>query len=126
MEAKADLSLEDGSSIDISAIEEKSNNISGGDEIDLNSDGENETVNGDSKPELTRSEPEDIFEDIPEPREQKSETVATSISAAEPTVAPERHQVRKHLLARFNSLLTFDSCICSKASPHSSVISLLI
>lgn len=75
MEAKADISLEDNRSNDLSGIEEKSNNLSAADEIDLNSDNEfkDELLDTAPKTEL-RSEPEDIFEDIPEPKEVKIET----------------------------------------------------
>lgn len=75
VEAKADISLEDDRSNNLSAIEEKSNNFSAADEIDLNSDNEfkDELIDATAKLEI-RSEPEDIFEDIPETKESKLET----------------------------------------------------
>lgn len=93
VEAKADISLEDDRSNDLSAIEEKSNNLSAADEIDLNSDNEfkDELNDASTKPEL-RSEPEDIFEDIPEPKEIKTEAVAAR-PTFEPPVTTTRTQV---------------------------------
>ena len=64
-----------------------------GDEIDLNSgddEPEKEFLNTNTKLEL-RSEPEDIFEDIPEPKEPKSEVA--SFPSFESTVMSPRFQV---------------------------------
>ena len=93
MEAKADISLEDDRSNDLSAIEEKSNNMSAAEEIDLNSDNEfkDELLDSAPKTEL-RSEPEDIFEDIPEPKEFISDTVSVR-PTFEPSVTSPRSQV---------------------------------
>ena len=56
----------------MSVVEEQSNNLSAADEIDLNSDSEfkDDVADAKAKHEL-RSEPEDIFEDIPETKEIK-------------------------------------------------------
>ncbi len=80
VEARADLSLDDGSSIDISSGLEKSNNAA--DEINLNSDDDefkDEILNAaaGTRLDLSRTEPEDIFEDIPETRDVKVEAPIT-------------------------------------------------
>ena len=80
VEARADLSLDDGSSIDISSGLEKSNNAA--DEINLNSDDDefkDEILNAaaGTRLDLSRTEPEDIFEDIPETRDVKAEAPIT-------------------------------------------------
>ncbi|EFX90126.1 sorting nexin-2-like [Daphnia pulex] len=88
VEAKADISLEDDRSNDLSVVEEQSNNLSAADEIDLNSDSEfkDDVDDTNAKHEL-RSEPEDIFEDIPEPKEVKIDatpvrpTLETSVTS---------------------------------------------
>ena len=55
-------------------IEEKSNNTSAADEIDLNSDdGGDQLIDSTSKLEL-RTEPDDIFEDIPEMKESRNDS----------------------------------------------------
>ena len=82
VEAKADISLEDESeqSVEITPIAEtsKSNNTSAADEIDLNSDdGElfkEQLIDSTAKLEL-RTEPDDIFEDIPEIKESRNDSV---------------------------------------------------
>uniref|UniRef100_A0A0P6ESB0 Sorting nexin-2 n=1 Tax=Daphnia magna TaxID=35525 RepID=A0A0P6ESB0_9CRUS len=77
VEAKADISLEDDRSNGLSPIEEQSHNLSAADEIDLNSDSEYKDGVPDTKAKIElRSEPEDIFEDIPEPKEVHRETMA--------------------------------------------------
>ena len=72
--------------------------MSAADEINLNSDEDEfkSGINGVSKLERSRSELEDIFEDIPEPRELKTETAIPSSAAApifEPSVTSPRPQV---------------------------------
>jgi len=66
------------------------------DEINLNSDDEEpkDSAN-DSGPKLElRSEPEDIFEDIPEPKEVRTEAVPPTVfSSIEPSVTSPRPQV---------------------------------
>lgn len=110
MEAKADISLEDGSSIDGSALEKS--NMSAADEINLNSDDEEFKggMNGAPKLERSRSELEDIFEDIPEPRETKTETPLLSAAPAatpifEPDVTSPRPQVSTQTLSRDTSTI---------------------
>ncbi len=88
VEAKADISIEDDRSNDLSVVEEQSTNLSAADEIDLNSDSEfkDDVDDTNTKHEL-RSEPEDIFEDIPEPKEAKIDatpvqpTLETSVTS---------------------------------------------
>ncbi len=88
VEAKADISLEDDRSNDLSVVEEQSNNLSAADEIDLNSDNEFKDDVSDIKVKHElRSEPEDIFEDIPETKEVKIDsapvrpTLETSVTS---------------------------------------------
>jgi len=79
VEAKADISLEDESeqSVEIPPNDE-TNNTSAADEIDLNSDdGElfkDQIIDSTAKLEL-RTEPDDIFEDIPEIKESRNDSV---------------------------------------------------
>jgi len=79
VEAKADISLEDESeqSVEIPPNNE-TNNTSAADEIDLNSDdGElfkDQIIDSTAKLEL-RTEPDDIFEDIPEIKESRNDSV---------------------------------------------------
>lgn len=98
VEAKADISLEDDKSIDLSPVEDKSNNLSMADEIDLNSDNEFRDDHNDikTKPVELRSEPEDIFEDIPEPKDNKIETMPQP--PFQPTAVTPRKQVRNSLV----------------------------
>lgn len=93
VEAKADISLEDDRSNGLSPIEEQSHNLSAADEIDLNSDSEYKDGVPDTKAKIElRSEPEDIFEDIPEPKEVHRETMAGR-STLETLVTSPRTQV---------------------------------
>jgi hypothetical protein len=66
------------------------------DEINLNSDEEEpkDSAN-DAGPKLElRSEPEDIFEDIPEPKEVRTEAVPQTVfGSIEPSVTSPRPQV---------------------------------
>lgn len=93
VEAKADISLEDDRSNGLSPIDEQSHNLSAADEIDLNSDSEYKDGVPDTKAKIElRSEPEDIFEDIPDPKESHAETMAVRPSL-ETLVTSPRTQV---------------------------------
>ena len=79
------------------------NDISTVDEINLNSDEEEvpSRVNGSAAKLELRSEPDDIFEDIPEPKEIKTEISASLAQSLEPALTSSRPLVRdlkfKHL-----------------------------
>lgn len=123
VEATADISLEDDRSVNVSATEDKSNSISEVDEIDLNSDGDEfmdrRLGANAAKLEINRSEPEDIFEDIPEPKEFKTEEAAAPQPAFEPpvTLQPKvQHvcsfQIQNHIMLNLENFTNINFLEC--------------
>lgn len=79
MEAKADISLEEEKSATSSALEEKLPSLSVADEIDLNSEDEFKGGLTGASLRETRNEPDDIFEDIPENKDTRTEPYANTL-----------------------------------------------